>query len=254
MVLKGLQYLHLQNNYHGGIKSSNILVNSEGVIKLSDFNISEQLLLNNENMDNNDIKKTPPELLRKNKIENYSVKSDIWYLGLTCIELAEGILDFKNSVIIPEKKNQNGMKNNNLWSLEFIDFIQKCLNENPLNRPSAASLLNHPFIIKNNKGKIIIKKKINSIRPLIDIYSEKIDEQEEKNNINELGKDNIEITSFNDNLDKDISNNINIKKNSVSLNINKSKYKKKSLLINREYKMNQYKKIKKLLFLRIIMK
>ena len=245
MVLKGLQYLHLQNNYHGGIKSSNILVNSEGVIKLSDFNISEQLLLNNENMDNNDIKKTPPELLRKNKIENYSVKSDIWYLGLTCIELAEGILDFKNSVIIPEKKNQNGMKNSNLWSLEFIDFIQKCLNENPLNRPSAASLLNHPFIIKNNKGKIIIKKKINSIRPLIDIYSEKIDEQEEKNNINELGKDNIEITSFNDNLDKDISNNINIKKNSVSLNINKSKYKKKSLLINREYKMNQYKKIKK---------
>lgn len=70
---------------------------------------------------------------------------------------------------------------NNLWSLEFIDFIQKCLSENPANRPSAAILLNHPFIVNNNKGKAIIKKKINSIKTLIDIYREKIDEQEEKN-------------------------------------------------------------------------
>ena len=72
------------------------------------------------------------------------------------------------------------MKNSNLWSLEFIDFIQKCLNENPLNRPSTENLLNHPFIVNNNKGKIILKKKINSIKSLIDIYREKIDEQEEK--------------------------------------------------------------------------
>ena len=38
---------------------------------------------------------------------------------------------------------------------------------------------------------------------------------------------------------------LNIKKNCDSLNVNKSKYKHKSLLINREYRMNQYKKIKK---------
>ena len=35
---------------------------------------------------------------------------------------------------------------------------------------------------------------------------------------------------------------LNIKKNCDSLNVNKSKYKHKSLLINREYRMNQYKK------------
>ena len=38
---------------------------------------------------------------------------------------------------------------------------------------------------------------------------------------------------------------LNIKKNCDSLNVNKSKYKHKSLLINREYRMNQYKKKKK---------
>ena len=85
MVLKGLQYLHLQKKYHGGIKLSNILINNEGVIKLSDYNISEQLLFNKDE----NVKNTPPELLAKNKLENYSVKYDIWYLGLTCIELAK---------------------------------------------------------------------------------------------------------------------------------------------------------------------
>jgi len=242
MVLKGLQYLHLQKKYHGGIKLNNILINNEGVIKLSDYNISEQLLFNKDE----NVKNTPPELLGKNKLENYSVKSDIWYLGLTCIELAEWSPEIKKAKLIQEKKEQNGMKNSNLWSLEFIDFIQKCLNENPLNRPSAANLLNHPFIVNNNKGKIILKKKINSIKALIDIYREKIDEQEEKNNLYDLGKDNLEVPSFNDNLNKnDLFNDIEYKKNCASLNVNKSKYKHKSLLINKEYRMNQYKKIKK---------
>ena len=250
MILKGLQYLHLQKKFHGGIKPSNILINNEGVIKLSDYNISEQLLLNDDNItnDNNHLKtyieKSPPELLGKNKLDNYNVKSDIWYLGLTCIELAEGTLDFKKDEIITQKSNQDGMKNSNLWSLEFIDFIQKCLNENPENRPSPASLLNHPFIVKNNKGKILIKKKINSIKHLIDIYKEKIDEKEEKIN-NEIEKDSLEINSFNENLNENQSEDINYQKNSVSLNINQNKYKNKALLINREYQMNRYKKIKK---------
>ena len=249
MVLKGLQYLHLQKKFHGGIKSSNLLVNNEGVIKLSDYNISGQLLNNDINISDNipsknNKGKLPPELIGKNKLENYNVKSDLWYLGLTCIELAEGTLDFKNVEIITQKNSQNGMKNSNLWSLDFIDFIQKCLNENPLNRPSPASLLNHPFIIKNNKGKIIIRKKINSIKALIDIYREKIDEQEEKMIINDIEKDSLEISSFKETFNQSQSEEINPKKKNLSLNINEKKYKDKSLLINREYLIKKYKKIK----------
>ena len=245
MVLKALQYLHLQKKFHGGIKSSNILVNNDGIIKLSDSFISEQLLNDDNSQIKNDIEKIPPELIGKNKLENFSVKSDIWYLGLTCIELAEGSLDFTNGKILSEKNDKNGSKNNNLWSLDFIDFIQKCLNKNPLKRPSAASLLNHPFIVNNNKGKIIIKKKINSIKALIDIYREKIDEQEEKINLNEIEKDSLETTSLNDNLNKSQSEDINFKKNSVSLNTNKNRYKNKSLLINRNQQIIKYKQIKK---------
>ena len=233
MVLKGLQYLHLQKKYHGGIKPSNILINNEGVVKLSDYNISNQLL-NLSNL------KTPPELTSKN---NYNIKCDIWYLGLTCIELAEGNINY--NINNKEKKNKNELKNNNLWSLEFIDFIHKCLNENPNNRPSAATLLSHPFIINNNKGKIIIKKKINSIKTLIDIYREKIDEQEEKNNFNDnfdIEKNSLELTSFNDNLslsqsDENINKkNDNTNENKLLLNNNKDRKDKD--------KKNKNKKIK----------
>jgi len=233
MVLKALQYLHLQKICHKNMKLSNILLNNDGVIKLSDININFNKIDNNSK-----IKKVPPELLKENNKDNYSIKTDIWYLGLICIELAEG--DFNNG----DKNNNN---NGNLWSLEFIDFIQKCLNEDEVKRPSAANLLNHNFILNNNKGKIIIKKKINSIRPLIDIYIEKIDEQEEKNNINDIAEDNFEITSFNENLNKSITEEFNTKINSISVNINKEKYKNKALLNNnnREYQMNKYKKIKK---------
>ena len=261
MVLKGLQYLHLQKKFHGGIKPSNILINNEGVIKLSDYNISSQLLnINNQNnliqnnKFSNNIYKIPPELVNKNNNKNnYNLKCDIWYLGLTCIELAEGNMTFNSNN--NNKNQQNNKKSehkNNLWSLEFIDFIQKCLIENPNNRPSAAFLLNHPFIINNNKGKIIIKKKINSLKSLIDIYREKIDEQEEKININdiELGKDSLEITSFNENLSKCQSEEINnnLIKNNLNTKINKSKNKllnnSKEIKVNIKSKISKIKKIK----------
>ena len=268
MVLKGLQYLHLQKKYHGGIKPSNILINNDGVVKLSDYNISNQLLnITNLVNNNNNMHKNPPELMNKNNYNNYTSKCDIWYLGLTCIELAEGSLSL-NSKKSKEKnnnKNDNNIinkTNNNLWSLEFIDFIQKCLNENPMNRPSAASLLNHPFILNNNKGKIIIKKKIYNIKGLIDIYREKIDEQEEKININDnnydIGKDSLEITSFNENLSLSQSDEINNNntsnyykiKHNMSVNINnnqntiESKSKNKSVVLNNNKETQNNKKIK----------
>ena len=273
MVLKGLQFLHLQKKYHGGIKPSNILINNDGVVKLSDYNISNQLLnITNLTNNNNNIYKNPPELLNKNNYNNYNAKCDIWYLGLTCIELAEGSLSLNNKKIKEKNNNKNdnnnnnyiinntNKSNNNLWSLEFIDFIQKCINENPMNRPSAASLLNHPFIINNNKGKIIIKKKIYNIKGLIDIYREKIDEQEEKININDnnydIGKDSLEITSFNENLSlsqsDEINNNSNSNSNnykikynmSLNINHNKNKSKNKSIVINNNKEMQYNKKIK----------
>jgi serine/threonine kinase 4 len=45
----------------------------------------------------------------------------------------------------------------NAWSLEFNDFVNKCLTLEPSERPSAEVLLQHPFI-KKSKGKKFLEE------------------------------------------------------------------------------------------------
>ncbi|XP_069807709.1 serine/threonine-protein kinase 4-like isoform X3 [Dendropsophus ebraccatus] len=47
-----------------------------------------------------------------------------------------------------------------LWSKQFIDFINQCLVKNPEQRASATELLQHPFV-KTTKGASILKHLIN---------------------------------------------------------------------------------------------
>ncbi len=44
---------------------------------------------------------------------------------------------------------------NKKWSADIIDFLSKCLNKNPEARSSAEELLQHPFIAKYKKSKVM---------------------------------------------------------------------------------------------------
>ncbi|RXW22122.1 hypothetical protein EST38_g3742 [Candolleomyces aberdarensis] len=91
-VLEGLTYLYdVHRIIHRDIKPSNILFNSEGQIKLCDFGVSGELI--------NSIAHTfvgtsvymSPERIQG---ADYSVKSDVWSLGISLIELALGAFPF----------------------------------------------------------------------------------------------------------------------------------------------------------------
>ncbi|KAJ2913197.1 hypothetical protein MD484_g7211, partial [Candolleomyces efflorescens] len=91
-VLEGLTYLYdMHRIIHRDIKPSNILFNSEGQIKLCDFGVSGELI--------NSIAHTfvgtsvymSPERIQG---ADYSVKSDVWSLGILLIELALGAFPF----------------------------------------------------------------------------------------------------------------------------------------------------------------
>ena len=179
-ILKGLIFLHDQKKIHRDIKSGNILLTKNGYAKIGDFGVSTQLM----HSFSKKISKigTPywmsPEVISQS---NYDSKCDIWSLGITCIEMAEGkppyseirtFLVMKKIISNPPK----GLSNSNLWSKDFNDFVMKCLTFDPLKRPSAKDLIKHNFITKVNNGKFIIEKLIKNSIDDINLYREKMKE------------------------------------------------------------------------------
>ena len=225
MVLKGLQFLHAQKKIHRDIKAGNILLTDEGVTKLGDFGVSAQLT----DSISKKISKigTPywmsPEVISQ---KSYDSKCDIWSLGITCIELAEGEPPYSEvrTFLVMKKILNNppkGLTKPELWSNDFNDFVQKCLIINPEQRPTATQLLNHDFIKNNDQGKGIIIQRLIKVMPLINKMRDELNEEEKNknNNINnneeldslEYSQNESQINLFNDNL-----NNINNNKNNIS--------------------------------------
>lgn len=89
-VLQGLRYLHERHILHRDIKSDNILVATDGKIKLADFGYATQLTSESENR----ISKVgtvcwmAPEMIRSKMKYNYKV--DVWSFGIFVVELAQG--------------------------------------------------------------------------------------------------------------------------------------------------------------------
>ncbi|KAJ7089099.1 Pkinase-domain-containing protein [Mycena epipterygia] len=94
-VLEGLRYLYdVHRIIHRDIKPSNILCNSQGDIKLCDFGVSGELINSIANTFVGTSIYMSPERIQG---ATYSVKSDIWSLGITLLELSVGQFPFSDS-------------------------------------------------------------------------------------------------------------------------------------------------------------
>jgi len=147
--LNGLIYLHVFGVVHRDIKAANIMVTEQGDVKLADFGVSA---LKDPAEKHSTVTGTPlwmsPEVL---KGEPYDNRADIWSLGITAIELAEGEPPNHNLSLLEALKsisdgNPPKLQDEKLWSKEFIDFVKICLVKIPTDRPTAEGLAKHAFV------------------------------------------------------------------------------------------------------------
>ncbi|XP_053424781.1 misshapen-like kinase 1 isoform X10 [Nycticebus coucang] len=153
-ILRGLAHLHAHKVIHRDIKGQNVLLTENAEVKLVDFGVSAQL--DRTVGRRNTFIGTPywmaPEVIAcdENPDATYDYRSDIWSLGITAIEMAEGapplcdMHPMRALFLIP--RNPPPRLKSKKWSKKFIDFIDTCLIKTYLSRPPTEQLLKFPFI------------------------------------------------------------------------------------------------------------
>ncbi|XP_045900341.1 TRAF2 and NCK interacting kinase b isoform X6 [Micropterus dolomieu] len=153
-ILRGLTHLHQHKVIHRDIKGQNVLLTENAEVKLVDFGVSAQL--DRTVGRRNTFIGTPywmaPEVIAcdENPDATYDFKSDLWSLGITAIEMAEGapplcdMHPMRALFLIP--RNPAPRLKSKKWSKKFQSFIDSCLVKSHSQRPSTEQLLKHPFI------------------------------------------------------------------------------------------------------------
>ncbi|ESW20469.1 hypothetical protein PHAVU_006G211800 [Phaseolus vulgaris] len=147
-ILSGLKYLHDRNVVHRDIKCANILVDANGSVKLADFGLAKATKLNDVKSSKGSPYWMAPEVVNLRN-RGYGLAADIWSLGCTVLEMLTRQPPYSHlegmQAIFRIGSGQPPPVAESL-STDARDFILKCLQVNPNKRPTAARLLDHPFV------------------------------------------------------------------------------------------------------------
>lgn len=156
LILSALNNLkQLKRIIHRDVKPSNILLNSKGQLKLCDFGISGYL--EDSIARTKDVGCRPymsPERLMAAQ-EEYDIRTDVWSLGITLIEVARGEFPYPNfndkcifaqlqQVVYGDPLFMNPADNFSQRTVQFVNF---CLTKEYTDRPTYEELMQTDFYL-----------------------------------------------------------------------------------------------------------
>ncbi|XP_077275817.1 STKc_myosinIII_N_like and MYSc_Myo21 domain-containing protein ninaC isoform X1 [Temnothorax americanus] len=155
-VIRALIHLHEHNVIHRDVRGSNIVLTKEGEVKLVDFGLSRTM---KSELEKRRTYVGSPSWMAPEMIggkdsgadSGYGSRVDVWAIGITAIELADGKAPFED--MHPTRALFQIVRNPPPtlyrpanWSKNFNDFISECLEKNPENRPYTIEIIEHPFL------------------------------------------------------------------------------------------------------------
>lgn len=178
-VVHSIDYLHQNNKIHRDIKCANLLITSEGMVKLCDFGVSAQLdgKLNKATTLVGSPYWMSPEVVSITGTDGYTNKVDIWSIGITAMECfyrRPPNHDIPPMQYVVKLKKMGAPSPPDNSSPEFKDFIKKCLTVNVDERASSRELVSHPFLNRDSK-----EGHKATVKELVDIYLAKKAQMEE---------------------------------------------------------------------------
>lgn len=185
-ILVGISYLHRKNVIHRDIKGANILIDTQGIVKITDFGISTKLSTkvrnqwmkkNQDETEDNERKASlqgsvywmAPEVVKQITITS---KADIWSIGCVIIEMCTAKHPFPEysqmqalfkigTNVVPKLPSQaefesekklhaSRYKHNKITDLSNKGrvFLSKCLVLDFQRRPNSIELLNNTWLLE----------------------------------------------------------------------------------------------------------
>jgi len=168
-VIGAIAYLHENGVYHRDVKASNLLLDEQGHVKLTDFGSCSLNNFNNKKRDT--FLGSPywmsPEVIACDEATNgkmkpsYDSSADIWAFGITLIELAECDPPWQDvhpmrALLKITRSPAPSLEDPHKWSDALYDFVDACCFKEAQSRSSATELMMMPFYDSNPKLSIML--------------------------------------------------------------------------------------------------
>ncbi|KAI5665524.1 hypothetical protein M9H77_15377 [Catharanthus roseus] len=179
-VLKALVYLHAHGHIHRDVKAGNILLDTNGTVKLADFGVAACMFdAGDRQRSRNTFVGTPcwmaPEVMQQ--LHGYDFKADIWSFGITALELAHGHAPFSKyppmKVLLMTLQNAPpglDYERDKRFSKSFREMVAACLVKDPKKRPSSEKLLKHHFFKHARPPEYLARTILDQLPPLGDRF------------------------------------------------------------------------------------